>query len=107
MTADQLATELAAVGARVLGPVPSLDRVLDLIEKTAHIDAAVLDINLRGEMVYPAADRLVERKVPFVFTTGYDTSSIPARFEHIPRCEKPAQASEITEALKRALCAQG
>jgi hypothetical protein len=44
-----------------------------------RIDGAVVDVNLRGLMVYPAADLLAERQVPFVFVTGYDREVIPRR----------------------------
>ena len=76
------------LGAIVLGPVGSLGEALDLIGIGAAIDAAVLDINLRGEMVYPAADLLVRRAVPLVFTSGYDPASIPPRFAGAGLCEK-------------------
>ena len=47
--AEDLARDLAARGAVVIGPVPSVDDALDLVEDTEHIDGAVLDLNLQGE----------------------------------------------------------
>ncbi|WP_373866760.1 hypothetical protein [Methylobacterium oxalidis] len=58
-------------GAHVLGPAPSVREALALISGAARIDAAVLDINLRGEMAFAVADELAARGVPFLFTTGY------------------------------------
>jgi hypothetical protein len=59
----------------------------------------VLDVNLQGEMVYPVADALRERGVPFVFATGYDHLHIPANFGDIAICEKPVRPSVVGEAL--------
>lgn len=103
MLADELCTELGDAGAIVLGPAGTVKDALDLILKLPHIDGAVLDVSLRGEMAFPAADRLAERNVPFVFTTGYDGSAIPPRFQHVVRCEKPAEISKITQAIGQAV----
>ena len=61
---------LADSGCTVAGPVSSVKQGMQLIEQEA-IDGAILDINLRGEMVFPLADALAERAIPFVYVTGY------------------------------------
>jgi DNA-binding NtrC family response regulator len=61
---------LADSGYTVAGPVSSVTQGMRLIEQEA-IDGAILDINLRGEMVFPLADALAERSIPFVYVTGY------------------------------------
>lgn len=95
MIATELASELVSAGAVVLGPVASLDGALDLIEDADHIDAAILDVNLRGEKVFPAAEMLEKQGVPFFFATGYDQAIIPQRFSSIPRIEKPIGANDL------------
>jgi CheY-like chemotaxis protein len=67
MTAADL---LADSGCTVVGPASSVEQGMQLIEQEA-IDGAMLDINLRGEMVFPLADALAERSIPFVYVTGY------------------------------------
>ena len=99
--ADELRTELTEAGGIVLGPVATVEDSLDLIRAEPHIDGAILDVNLRGESAYPAADLLAERNVPFVFATGYDASAIPSRFTEIVRCEKPVSIRKIAQALGR------
>jgi CheY-like chemotaxis protein len=99
LIADEIALAFARFGVKVVGPVPTLERALSVIAGTEHLDGAVLDINLRGEMVYPAADALVARGVPFVFATGYDQSVIPKRYQHVPWCEKPLIAEKVVQAL--------
>ncbi len=103
LIADLLASDLADAGAIVLGPVGSLGDAFELIGEGALIDAAVLDVNLGGELVYPAADKLVESAVPFVFTTGYDPLSIPPRFAGIRCCEKSASSSGVPTAVAGAI----
>lgn len=98
LVADQTRQELEECGAVIVGPVPSVDQALELLE-TLRIDAAILDINLDGEKVYPLADRLSERRIPFVFATGYETSAMPGKYRGFALCEKPAELVVIARAL--------
>jgi hypothetical protein len=52
-------------------------------------------------MVFPVADLLAERGVPVVFTTGYDLSLIPKRFDHVAKCVKPTSMSAAVRAIER------
>ena len=61
---------LTASGCTVVGPASSLKQGMRLIEKEV-VDGAILDVNLRGEMVFPLADALAVRSIPFVYITGY------------------------------------
>ena len=97
--AEDLCRSLQEYGVRVLGPVSTIGDALRLIESTSCIDAAVLDINLHGELVYPVADALKIRNVPFVFSSGYDAAVVPPRFRQIRHCEKPGRADSIAKAL--------
>jgi hypothetical protein len=51
----------------------------------------VLDVNLDGEMVYPVADAVLARGVPFVFVTGYSAEGIDRRFAQVPVLQKPIE----------------
>lgn len=103
LLAYELQTELEQAGAVVIGPVADLSGAIALIRETRRIDGAILDANLGGEMVFPAADLLIERRVPIIFTTGYDASSIPGRFDPVVRCEKPIYIKKIIETIGRAM----
>jgi CheY-like chemotaxis protein len=103
LLADELQAELEDAGATVIGPVGTLGRALALIEAEQQIDGASLDASLGGEMVFPAADLLMQRGVAIVFTTGYDASIIPSRFSDVPRCEKPADLRKVVQAIVQAL----
>jgi len=99
LLADDLRDTLVEAGAEVLGPVPSVNDAQALIAAEAKIDAAVLDINLRGEMVFPVADALRARGVPFAFATGYDEWALPERFAGSPRVEKPLKGAKVMSLL--------
>jgi CheY-like chemotaxis protein len=103
LLADELATELAVEGATVLGPAPSVEQALALLDDRPLPDGAILDLNLGGEPAFPVADALIGRGVPLIFTTGYDADALPERFAHIPRCEKPINIRRITTALGEAI----
>jgi CheY-like chemotaxis protein len=99
LIASELTEALTGDGARVIGPTGSVRAALELIEASEHIDIALLDVRLRNETSFAVADALIARNVPIVFTTGYDKSSLPARFEHVSRCEKPATMTDIARTL--------
>ncbi len=97
--AHSLAAALEAHGIEVLGPVASVQAASDLIAQAERIDGAVLDINLKGEFVYPLADVLREQGVPFVFTTGYDASSVARQARDAVCFEKPVTTTQLIDAL--------
>ena len=97
--ADEMRRMLSRRGAEVLGPVATVDKALALIAASSEIDAAVLDVNLRDVMVFPVADALETRGVPFVFATGYEGSVIPTRYAHVQRCEKPVGMDALAQVL--------
>jgi len=102
MIAMELVRTLEEQGAEVFGPAGSVEDALGLLEEgLPPLDAAVLDINLRDERVYPVAEALAARGVPFVFATGYDSAAIPAPYSSAPRCEKPVDRAQLARALAR------
>ena len=66
-----------------------------------ELDAAILDVNLGGELVYPVADLLAAKGIPFIFVTGYGHESIDRRFAHNPILEKPVEREVLEELLGR------
>ncbi len=86
--ADDMAAQLRQRGAEVLGPVGTVEEESRIVSGGER-DCAILDMNLRGDMAYPVADRLAEAGIPFVIATGYNSASLPDRFSDVPRVEKP------------------
>jgi CheY-like chemotaxis protein len=97
--ADDIHLSLARLGVRTIGPAATVERALHLIERSDRVDGAILDINLRGKMVFPVADALKERGIPFLFATGYDESVIPPRYRDVPLWKKPLDPDEVVQAL--------
>jgi CheY-like chemotaxis protein len=87
--AEDIAQALRQRGATVVGPTGDAGEAIALLGSGQRIDAAVIDLNLRGELAYPLADALLSRGVPFMFATGYDQGHIPADYAHVPRAAKP------------------
>ncbi len=101
VVAEAIERTLRRAGATVLGPVPSVDQAMALLDQGGRIDGAVLDINLGEQKVYPVVDRLLARGVRCVFATGNDIADVPSNYKEIVRLEKPVEASSIIDALKK------
>ena len=67
------------------------------------LDAAVLDVNLSGEKVYPIAERLAAKHVPFIFSTGYGRQGLAEQFARVPTLAKPFGASQLEATLISAI----
>jgi DNA-binding LytR/AlgR family response regulator len=98
LVAEETRSSLKRYGVDVVGPVANVAEGIGLVDG-GQIDAAILDIRLEGEVVFPLADLLEERSIPFVFATGVDPSIIPGRYSGYVICEKPMHLDVIAEAL--------
>lgn len=92
---------LEELGAAVAGPAGSVAEALQLVEQETPT-GALLDLSLRGETVYPVADRLLLLGVPYIFITGYGQGYLVARHGHAPVLSKPFGAEQLVAALARA-----
>src|SRR5215469_6979846 len=90
---------LKTQGAEIIGPVGTVSDALALIAGSERIDGAVLDVDLRGDMVYPVANALRAISVPMVFVTGYDDNLIDPGYVNVPRLQKPVGLERLTQAL--------
>lgn len=93
---------LEDLGVRVLGPAATLSKAMALA-RSEDIDAAILDLNVGGELTYPVADVLRERGISFIFSTGYAQRWLPERFRDVPTLHKPYDQHSFAQALRRAL----
>jgi len=87
------------------------DLGITVIQTAAHINAAlnaarsivcdfaILDVNLNGTLIYPVADVLKERNIPYIFTTGYSSSGLDKAYAHTPKLLKPIEKSELQKLL--------
>jgi len=99
LLASKMVEEFAKLGVETIGPASTVKRALDLVEHCGPLDAAMLDIKLRNEMIFPVADALRARGVPFVFTTGYNLKVIPDGYKDVVRYEKPFDVAEVARVV--------
>jgi CheY-like chemotaxis protein len=89
---------LLALGHVLFDLAPSVERALQAME-TELPDFAILDVNLHGTRSYPVADVLLERKIPFVFLSGYGAPGIDAPYTHIKTLQKPFRPQDLAKAI--------
>lgn len=82
--------------------VSRISKALQLISAQAF-DVAILDLNLAGEKVYPVADELGRRGIPFIFTTGYGEEGVLGPYRHNIILAKPYTRLEVQAALLKVL----
>jgi DNA-binding response OmpR family regulator len=99
LLAMQLEELLQSHGGIVRGPCRSLDEAMKAAAQE-HFDVAILDINLSGTMVYPLADDLLARRIPFLFLTGYSLANLPERFRGVTALGKPCNPDLLIAALR-------
>ena len=99
MIAMLLEDTLLDLGCIVLGPASGCAQALALVNGAADIDAGILDVNLGGERSFPVADVLRERRIPFMFATGYGSAGIPDAYAQHPVIIKPFDPVAVADAL--------
>jgi CheY-like chemotaxis protein len=97
-----LADVLTDRGCEVVGPVSSVAGALVLAAGEA-IDAALLDLNVKGEVSYPVARTLAERGIPFAFLTGYVAGKISETYRERPMLQKPFRVENLVQVLEEIL----
>ena len=96
---------IAMLVEEMVGPAAKMDEALRLASD-ASLDAAILDVNVGGAVVYPVADLLRARGVPIIFATGYGAGELPSRFRKDAALSKPFSYEELAEALRTVLANQ-
>jgi len=95
---------LADIGYAVAAAVGTITEARELAAN-GDFSAAILDVNLDGQEIFPVADILKERGLPFVFVTGYGERSLPEPYRDRPALQKPFQAEQLEAALSGLLAA--
>lgn len=92
---------LLDLGCEVVGPAARLSAAKHLAG-TEVLDLAILDVNLAGEPIYPVAELLADRGVPFAFSTGYGAGGIEPRYRDRPVLQKPFSAADLERVVAAA-----
>jgi len=92
-------------GCIIVGPYDRVPRALEAA-RTLDLDAAVLDVNLAGMKVYPVAEMLSDRGIPFLLLSGYGPGAVPAEHPSWPVCSKPFKNEELIAMLAQQIAAR-
>ncbi len=96
---------LESLGYNVAGTVETVHEALAKVEE-GGFDVAIVDVHLKGEHVWPVADRLREQGIPFILATGGHTTPPPAAHAEAPVLAKPYTIDAIEPALNAACSAR-
>ena len=86
---------LVDLGCEVVGPAGKVETDLQLV-RDVLIDIAILDVTIRDEKVYPVAEQLIARAIPFVLASGYGDWALPEYLRDRPRLPKPFTVADKT-----------
>ncbi len=86
------------LGYSVVGAAGNVSEASKLAS-SAECDVAILDVSLDGQEVFPVADILANRGLPFVFVTGYGGAGLPEQYRSRPTLQKPFQLDELSKTL--------
>ncbi len=104
LIADDISIRLRDLGARVVGPIATLDEATAAVCGN-EIDYAVIDVDLRGQASFPLIDLLAKRAIPLLLVTGYDRHDIPACYRPLPLLNKPTMHDAVATACAQ-LCSR-
>lgn len=90
---------LAEVGCEIAAVAATVAEALAGIGACERISAAILDVNLNGEKVFPVANALLRRDIPFVFSTGYGPADLARRYPRAGLLFKPYDLDDLSQAL--------
>src|SRR5262245_17717468 len=86
-------------GCEVVATVGSVKQALEAIGKF-ELDCAFLDINLGHEQVFPAADELARKGVPFALLSGHSKAVVPPAHLNRPALPKPYLKKDVLKILE-------
>lgn len=89
---------LADLGYCIAAAVGTVAEATDLAAN-GQFNVAILDVNLDGQEIYPVAEILAKRGLPFIFVTGYGKGSLSEPYIGRPALQKPFQAEQLKTAL--------
>lgn len=93
---------LLSLGHEVRATCDSVGDALKAVQ-AGDFDVAILDVNLKGESVWPVAAELRDREIPFILASGGHVDPPPAEFAGVPMIDKPYTIDRVTPALEAAL----
>jgi CheY-like chemotaxis protein len=101
LVALHLEDVLVELGHRVVGPCSRIQIAIEMA-RTEDIDFAVLDINVAGAPSFPVVDILRQRRIPFVFASGYGNEGLTDGYRDETVLHKPFESRELRRSIATA-----
>lgn len=89
---------LEDLGHQMLGPFSRVDAALAAAQ-SEDFDVAILDVNVNGQAIFPVAEAIAAREIPFIFSTGYGQKSLPEEYRSRPTLDKPFLPGDVEAVL--------
>ena len=105
VVAEAAGDMLRDMGCVVVGPATTMAPALEMAGEET-LDAAIVDLNIRGGKAFPVLRILRDRSVPFLLTSGYADWSMPEEWQGQPRLAKPYTPNQLRESLLQLLSGQ-
>tara|TARA_R110000803_G_scaffold57684_2_gene115689 strand:- start:918 stop:1394 length:477 start_codon:yes stop_codon:yes gene_type:complete len=100
LIAMDLEDMVAEMGGTAIASAHNIQTAMKLAE-SIEADAAILDVDVAGQLVFPVADILTARGIPFLFNTGHSAEdALRARYASVPICRKPTLPRQLKKALQ-------
>ncbi len=95
-----LATEemISALGHIPAGPLGNMASALEYAE-SGEMDAAVVDLNIRGTKTFALFSIFKRRDIPFLIISGYADWKMPDEWADRPRLQKPFSEEQLRASL--------
>ncbi|RYF92961.1 MAG: response regulator [Caulobacteraceae bacterium] len=103
MLVEDMLTEF---GCAIVGPAPDLDQAMALATES-ELDAAILDVNVGGRQIFPVADQLKARGIPFAFASGYGEAGLVEAHRGALVLQKPFRQGDLERVLKELAAKRG
>jgi CheY-like chemotaxis protein len=99
MLLEDMLEEMGCVVVDLAGTIKQALMRLEAIGDST--DAAILDVNIGGEPVFPVADVLADLGIPFLFASGYGPAGVDGRYKQHIVLTKPYAESALADALAK------
>ncbi|MGH6982092.1 MAG: response regulator [Stellaceae bacterium] len=99
LVATLIESMLAEFGYEIVGPIAHVGKAIEMAQQEV-LHAAILDVNIRGQEVYPVAEALTARGIPYIFSTGYGNGGLRASYRNRPTLTKPFLRRDLLHVIE-------
>ncbi|MBN9009153.1 MAG: response regulator [Rhizobiales bacterium] len=98
LIAQEIADELHAMGIDKVQLAASVSQGERCLRKNKFA-FAILDVNLGSDLVFPLAEKLSRKEIPFIFCTAAAARDMPAKWARFPTLHKPFDRESLAELM--------